>query len=363
MDSVTQFVLGSSVAAIVAPTRQRRAALLAGGLLASVPDLDTLWLSLVDADPMTAVTWHRGPTHSLLVLSLFGWGIWKLLLRRGWLVTKAPRRWLWAILLALLTHPLLDAFTVYGTQLFWPFPMRPLMISSIFVIDPLYTLPMVLGCTVSWLSSPPIRKLSSDEVPKPVWTRHRSRNWVVAGLMLSSLYLGWSVLAKSLVVRAAQGSLGQLGLLDGPTLVTPTPFNTFLWRVVVMAPGGYWVGYRSLLVDQGSISFHFYPSDTASLAEVSGSPDVKRLRWFTHGFLEARTVYSDARHQWLVLSDLRMGFENQYVFRYRIGEREIGSPWQLKERAELLPQELRVGPTLQWLGTRLFHPLAGPPPQ
>ena len=40
--------------------------------------------------------------------------------------------------LALITH-LLDAFTVHGTQLWWPLPVRPTMWSTVFIIDPLYT--------------------------------------------------------------------------------------------------------------------------------------------------------------------------------------------------------------------------------
>ena len=61
----------------------------------------------------------------------------------------APRPWFWAIPLALVTHPLLDAFTVYGTQLLWPLPMRPVMWSSVFIIDPLYTFSLLIACGVA----------------------------------------------------------------------------------------------------------------------------------------------------------------------------------------------------------------------
>ena len=73
------------------------------------------------------MTWHRSLTHSLLVLPLVAWAIWAFFRKRGGRVAQAPRAWFWAILLALVTHPLLDAFTVYGTQLWWPLPVSPTM--------------------------------------------------------------------------------------------------------------------------------------------------------------------------------------------------------------------------------------------
>ena len=133
MDSLTQIALGSAVAALTAPSRHRRAALIAGGVLGTLPDLDVIPLTLFGADAVCLLTWHRGPSHSLLVLTMLGWLLW-LVLCRWWAPAKeAPARWLWAIELALLTHPLLDAFTVYGTQLFWPLPSSPVMGVSIFI--------------------------------------------------------------------------------------------------------------------------------------------------------------------------------------------------------------------------------------
>src|SRR3546814_6478712 len=64
-------------------------------------------------------------------------------------VAESPRRWFWAIQAVLLTHPLLDALTVYGTQLLWPLPLRPVMWSSVFIIDPLYTVWLLLACVRS----------------------------------------------------------------------------------------------------------------------------------------------------------------------------------------------------------------------
>ncbi|MCB1566316.1 MAG: metal-dependent hydrolase, partial [Xanthomonadales bacterium] len=135
MDSITHLFYGATICAAIAPAKHRRAALLAGAALNTLPDLDVFPLMLLD-DPVLRMTWHRGSTHSLLVLPFIALGLWWWFRRRGGRVADAPRRWWWAILVTLLAHPLLDAFTVYGTQLWWPLMQPPAMWSSLFIIDP-----------------------------------------------------------------------------------------------------------------------------------------------------------------------------------------------------------------------------------
>ncbi|HLM52055.1 MAG TPA: metal-dependent hydrolase, partial [Pseudoxanthomonas sp.] len=239
MDSLSQIVLGAAVAAVVAPARHRRAALLAGAALGTLPDLDSFPIMLFTHDPVALMTLHRSFSHSLLVLPLAGWLLWWLFKRGSGRVAQAPRRWFWAIQLALVTHPLLDAFTVYGTQLLWPLPAPPAMWSSVFIIDPLYTVWLLIACIAAFA----LRE------------RIGAQRALLAGLALSTAYLGWSLLAKSLVEREADRALASMGLADAPRFSVPTPLNTVLWRVVAMTPGGYVEGYRSLWADQGSMRF------------------------------------------------------------------------------------------------------------
>src|SRR5687767_4589181 len=98
MDSITHQFLGAAVAAACVPAAHRRAALLAGAALNTVPDLDVIPLHFL-ADPVAEMTWHRGPTHSLFVLAVFGWALWAWLRTRGGRVAAAPRPWLAAIVL------------------------------------------------------------------------------------------------------------------------------------------------------------------------------------------------------------------------------------------------------------------------
>lgn len=315
MDSLTHLFVGAAIAAAIAPPRHRRAALLAGAALHSLPDLDVLPLLLSD-DPVVRMTWHRGATHSLLVLPFVAWALWAWFKRRGGRVAQSPREWFRVFQCTLLAHPLLDAFTVYGTQLLWPFPLLPVMWSSLFIIDPALTLPLLPGCVVAW------------------WARERiAQRALVCGLALAGAYLGWSLLAKALVEREAAHALAMLGLQDAPRFSVPMPFNTLLWRVVAMTPEGFVEGERSLVADRGPIRFRAYRSDATALEATRGFPAVARLLWFNHHFVKAERIGDQ-----LVLSDLRMGSEPDYSFRFAVaahGRKGGASGWR-----EIPPRQL-----------------------
>jgi len=311
MDSMTQAVLGASVAGVCAPEGQRRKAMLAGALLGTLPDLDVL----IDyGDAVKNFTYHRGFSHSLLMLTPFSVLVW-LLLRRWWApVRAAPRPWLAAIMLALLTHPLLDAHTAYGTQLFWPLDVRPTMWSTMFIIDPAYTLPLLIGVLAAAIGA--------------------AKKWagqaLTIGLAVSTIYLGWSWAAKIIVETDAQKVLVGMGLAAAPVFSTPTPFNTLLWRVVVMTDDGYLQGYDSLLVSERPIAFESYPSQNRLLTTAADIWAVQRLRWFASDFLKV-----DMRGNKLVLTDLRMGGEPNYVFSHVVAEQ--GNPhWKAVPTEQLI---------------------------
>ena len=336
MDSITHLFLGGAIVAAIAPARHRRAALLAGAALNTLPDLDIFPLALCD-DPIVRMTWHRSATHSWLVLPLVAWAQWAFFRSRHGRVAEAPRRWWWAILACLMAHPLIDAFTVYGTQLFWPLPMPPLMWSSLFIIDPLFTLPWLLACVVAWFAR----------------ERILAQRALLAGITLGVAYVGWSLLAKSLVERAARPALAALGLRDAPSFSVPLPFNTLLWRVVAMTPDGFVEGERSLVADHGPMVFRAHASDTQALDAVSQLPAVVRVLWFNHHFAKAQV-----RDGMLVLSDLRMGSEPDYSFRFAVATRE-GDRWQALQPPRQLPFVWKSRPGVDALWSRIWNP---PPP-
>lgn len=313
MDSLTQAVLGASIAGACAPRGHRRKALLAGAALGTLPDLD---VAIRYGDAVKDFTFHRGFSHSLFVLAPFSAALW-LVLRRWWApVREAPLRWFAAIALVLLTHPLLDAHTAYGTQLFWPLDSPPVMWSTLFIIDPLYTLPLLVAVVAATIS-PATRRTSTV---------------LASAIAISTAYVAWSWGAKLHIERVAGAELGRLGLVDAPLFSTPTPFNTLLWRIVVLTEDGYLEGYNSLLVDEQSIRFTPHTSRRDALEAASNVWAVNRLRWFAQDFVRAEV--QDDR---LVLTDLRMGAEPKYVFSHAVAE--FGNPHWQAIPTELLPTQ------------------------
>ncbi|MFP5374930.1 MAG: metal-dependent hydrolase, partial [Gammaproteobacteria bacterium] len=139
--------------------------------------------------------------------------------------------------------------------------------------------------------------------------------------------------AKALVEREAGRALAALGLADAPRFSVPMPFNTLLWRVVAMTPDGFVEGERSLVADRGPMRLRHHPFDPdarSALAAVADAPAVRRLRWFSHGFMKPQL--RDGR---LVLSDLRMGAEPDYTFNFAVAEPD-GRGWRA-----IPPEQLR----------------------
>ena len=296
MDSITQAALGACVTAACVPREQRRKALLVGALLGTVPDLDVF----IDyGDVVRNFTYHRGFSHSLFVLPGVAFFLW-LLLKQWWEPVRAAQwPWLAGISLALITHPLLDAHTAYGTQLLWPLAVTPTSWSTLFIIDPLYTLPLLVGM-----------------IAIGIWPqRPAAHTAVLAALALSVAYIGWTWTGKSIVEHQAREALAEAGLEYRAMFSVPTPLNSFLWRVVVLTDEGYAEGFDSLLVDEGGMRFTTHASDTTALAEAGDIWAVQRLRWFADDFVAADVI--EGR---LVITDLRMGQESRYVFRHVVAE-------------------------------------------
>jgi len=297
MDSVTQAVLGAAVG--VAVMGRRTAvwkAAVAGAVAGTVPDLDVL---VSHGDPVLDMVQHRSHSHSLFWLSLAGPAAGWLLAR--WLGEGALRwRWAFAIWLALVTHPLLDAFTVYGTQLLQPFSDRPFGLGSVFIVDPFYTVPMIVG--VAWA----LRSRGS--------TRGLAANGLA--LAVSCAYLGWGVVVQHQVEAVARESLAAHGVAAQRVLVTPVAFTSLLWRVVAVGEGHYYEGFHSLLDKSSRVTFERFDRGAALEPAVASIDAVRRLQAFSHGYYRLFE-----RGDRLMISDLRMGMEPNYLFTFEVAER------------------------------------------
>ena len=295
MDSLSQAVLGASVGGAVLARPLGRRALLGGALLGTLPDLDVL----IDyGDAVANFTEHRGFSHSLLVLLpvslLLAW-----LLQR-WRPAISLWRW-WAFTgLCLLTHPLLDAFTTYGTRLFWPLG-DPVAISSIFIIDPLYTLPLLVAVIVALARPPAMTALAT-------------------GLTLSSLYLFWSLVAQQWMTQRVMPTLAQRGLSEAPRLVQPMPFSTLLWRVTVLGEQQRLEIVTGVLDNGDALTVETFPRSPQDYAEAMQVPAGRKLAWFTRGFMDV-----EAGPDQLLATDIRLGVPGLHPFQFVLAEQEDGA--------------------------------------
>jgi len=325
MDSLSQLALGSAIGVAVMGRRTSvwKAALW-GGVCGTLPDLD----ALVDfGDAVRNMTYHRAESHALFWLTLVSLPI-------AWLVARLHRetalmkRWWLAVWLVLITHPLLDTFTIYGTQLLLPFSDYPFGIGSMFIIDPLYTLPLLAGLLVALMA------------------RHGGLRWNVMGLALSTLYLGWSLAAQQYVYGVARGSLARSNAPADKMLVTPTAFNTILWRIVVMRGDKYEEGFYSLFDRERSVRFDAFPNDVALYQQLRNEGAVARMAWFTKGFFAMHEREGKA-----ILTDLRMGQEPNYVFSFLVAQRQSPTFAAVPARDAGGRGDVRRG--LAWVWTRL----------
>lgn len=344
MDSVSQIALGAAVG--VATMGRRTAvwkAAMWGGVAGTLPDLDVL---IDHGDAIRNMVLHRAETHAPFWLSLFSlpFAIAVARLHGEWAHWK---RWWLAIWLALITHPLLDVMTVYGTQLALPFSDYPFAVGSVFIIDPLYTLPLLIGA--GWALA------ARETGERNALVSQRGMRANALGLALSTAYLAWGVLAQQHVMRVTTATLAAQGIAAEHVLVTPSAFNSLLWRVVVVTGDTYLEGFHSLFDRTGdnrpdaapAISFERFPRGNALAAELAQDEAVRRIRNFSKGFYAMRVDGARVR-----ITDLRMGQEPNYIFSFAVAERH--SPAVPLARPEQIGARPDIGCGLPWIWRRMW---------
>ncbi|WP_422038990.1 metal-dependent hydrolase [Roseibium sp.] len=298
MDSITQFVLGAAVstACLGSKIGPRKAAIV-GGLLGTLPDLDVF---IPFDDPIDSFVYHRGWSHSIFVHALAAPVVGEVLVR----LFKGLRehRWLtWgAVFLVFATHAMIDAMTVYGTRIFWPVYPDPVGVGSVFIIDPLYSIPLLIVVIYA--------------LCKKNWTS-RLRNWVAGALIATTAYMGVSIVLQQYVQGQARLAFQSQGIEPEAVYAIAAPFNILLWKVIGLEEDRYENLYYSLLDGPGEPEIYEHPRHPELAACLSDTAAFQKLEWFSRGFFRTELVGDK-----VVVSDLRMGLTPGYAFRFAIGE-------------------------------------------
>ena len=326
MDSLTQIVLGAAVGEAVLGKKIGNKAMLYGAIAGTIPDLDVYVGKLFDT--VTALEIHRGFTHSVFFAIIFGWIF-------GWLISlyekkASTKEWAQLMFWGFFTHPILDAHTTWGTQLFWPLDIR-LAFKNIFVIDPIYTLPFLVFLLMAMFQSKGSKK------------RRKYNN---LGLIVSSSYMAITIIIKGITYTKFAHALKEQGIAYKEIETKPTPFNTILWSANVETEDAYLIGYYSFF-DTQPIEFYSYPKNHHLLGNYKDDISVKRLIKITKGWY----TISDKNNS-LYLNDLRFGLLSvapnfqQFAFSFEIAEKQgktiINEVPRNREKAKQLLKDLWI---------------------
>jgi inner membrane protein len=211
----------------------------------------------------------------------------------------------------LITHPLLDSCTNYGTMIFYPLSDMRVAWRTIFIIDPLYTLPLLAG---------------SIAVLFMAKTSLKRRRTAIVALSLSTFYLLLTMLNKINVNHIVEDNLKAQNISHQKYMTSPTFFNNLLWSVVVKGEEQYYVGYYSLFDSDKQIDFSEIPQQKALLLPYLQEADAKS-RELLLGLIEfAEYFYAlEKVENGIYFYDLRFGkisgwfeYAQDFIFSFHI---------------------------------------------
>ena len=274
MDPVSQGVLGAAAAQAFARPRQVAVAGLLGALAGMAPDLDVLIRSR--EDPLLFLEYHRQFTHSLVFIPLgaavCAAALFPLVRRRC-----RPRDAYLYCLLGYATHGLLDSCTSYGTQLYWPFSNHRVAWNNISIVDPLFTLPLLVLVGLA--------------------ARRGRVALARAACAWGVLYLALGLLQRDRAEAAGRSVALARGHSPAAVEAKPAFASLLLWKTIYEYAGRYYVD----AVRVGTRPLHFPGQSAPKLVVARDLPwldpdtqqgrDLERFRWFSqnHLALDPRT--------------------------------------------------------------------------
>lgn len=311
MDSLSQIVLGAATGEVAAGKRLGNKAMLWGAIGGTIPDLDVLFRF---EDPIRQLAFHRGFSHSL-VFAFIAAPILGYILHRLYKKSEATwRDWTLLFLLSIGTHPILDCFTLWGTSILLPFSNERVAWNTIFVVDPMYTLPF-MGLVIAAMFYAKGSK---------------KRKWLnLAGITVSCLYLAFTVVNKQRVGAVIENSLAEQNINYTRYLSNPTPLNNVLWYSVVEANDSFYLGYYSFLDEDRRMQFIPLPKDQQLPINLTQNPSVNTIKFVAKDYYNISSI-----NDTIYIHDLRFGLMNginpgedpQYVFVYRVDNTDSQNP-------------------------------------
>ncbi len=387
MDSLTQIILGAAVGEAALGKKVGNRAMIWGAIAGTIPDLDVIANAFMT--PLDALAFHRGISHGLfpnvLLAFILGFGVYKLYqqpwhrwvaivfwgmlglgsigfiifkgeisaigfvlflilsaawsfllykryFRQNYSTPEAPLSgWILLFVLALVTHPILDCFTSYGTQIWQPFSDTRVAFNNISVADPLYTLPFLVCLLIAATYNK---------------THDTRRFWNNAGLLLSSSYMVLTIVNKTRVNTIFENTLAMEGIRYERFMTTPTILNNVLWSGIAESDDAYIYGTYSFFDKEKKFTYHKLPKDYLYLEDtLNNDLTLKRLQWFSDGYFDLKKIdhnlyeYTDLRFGSITMDDHK---QENAVFKFRLKRDESGTFELLKERPQPEARDIKI---------------------
>jgi len=313
MDSLTQAVLWAAVwHAVLWKKIGTKKALIFWAVAGTIPDLDVLvsYKNILDY-----VEYHRWLSHSVL-FAVFWWAWFALLFHKYFDKAKKAsfKDWYLMVFLWFFTHALLDCFTTWGTQLFYPFSDMRIAFQSVFIIDLFYTLPFIILLILAYKNHKNIAKAGK---------------FVTYWLVISTLYLLLWVWFKLYAWNVFEDYLEKNNIEYSKYMTTTTPLNTFLWWLTAQTQDWYYHWYYSVFDSWEKIKLTYFPKNHEYLNNISvhqKNQIEKITKWY---YAVQRDKYNN-----LIINDLRYtrlsGYEDiasdftfKYIFEFKNWKHEL----------------------------------------
>jgi inner membrane protein len=251
--------------------------------------------------------------------------------------------WVSLFFWSIFTHPILDCFTNWGTQIWQPFSDMRVQWNTVSVVDPIYTVPFAL-CLIA----------AGQFVRSSHW--RTVVTWL--GIVWSCGYLAFTYWHKTIVEESLLGEMARRNIKVVQHQTNPSIFNNIVWTGIAEGDTAYYWGLYGFKDRQpGFSTISTIPKRHQLLDHIPNDDRAKRfLLWFTNGFYNVKPYKGDT----LQVNDLRFGLMgdsltgNNYVFPFLLFKNEKGQ-WDIKQNNQ---NQENVEESKQSMGTlfdRVLH--------
>lgn len=252
---------------------------------------------------------------TLVLGAWFAWRLWRDYWQRDLRTVEAPyRTWVALFFWSIFTHPILDCFTNWGTQIWQPFADTRVQWTTVSVVDPIYTVPFAifLIAAAQFARSRRIRSVL---------------NW--SGILWGCAYLGYTYWHKQQVSTLFEQALRERSLSYSRYMTGPTIFNNIVWYGVAEGERDYYFGMFGFNDREKKFTkISTIPKNHEALSHIPSDDRAYHfLRWFSDGYYNVVPYRGDT----LQINDLRFGLQgdtlqhNNYIFPFLLFKNEQGA--------------------------------------